>query len=309
MFAESCNDEDGVTAMLSETNTEPSPRSHVYPSSLGSNHFRLIYLTESGDVSSPIHFRLEEYAFNDYPEYETVSYVWGGENCDSTLCKPVYVGRFWDVDLATRNCSALLHYLRRRQVCRVLWVDAICINQADNTEKPAQIPRMGDIYSNCERVVAYLGEDLVSRPPGRTYYRPRIDVQRLIDERVENHFERPFDQTVMESTELPKICANGARISQDQLFQRRHLARIWAVQELLLSSRAIFPLGDFDILCDRKEAIRLILRSSGEQLNLSAVTRSLAVFYRLLVTATRVTLETGYMASWVSSNRKTSRKT
>lgn len=67
IFAESCNEENGVTAMLSETSIEPSPLLPIYPSSLGSNHFRLIYLTESGDVSSPIHFRLEEYAFDDYP--------------------------------------------------------------------------------------------------------------------------------------------------------------------------------------------------------------------------------------------------
>ncbi|KAI7774952.1 hypothetical protein LA080_007651 [Diaporthe eres] len=254
IFAESCNEENGVTAMLSETSIEPSPLSPIYPSSLGSNQFRLIYLTESGDVSSPIHFRLEEYAFDDYPEYETVSYVWGGENCDCKLCKPVYVGRFWDVILATHNCSALLHYLRRREVCRTIWVDAICINQADNTEKPAQISRMGDIYCNCERVRLIFTNE---RDP------------------VENHFERPFDQIVGESTELAKICADGAGISQDQFFQRRYLARIWVVQELLLSNRAIFPLGDFDILCDRKEATRLILRSSGDQLDLSAVTRSL----------------------------------
>lgn len=279
MFAESCKDENGVTAMLSETNTEPSPRSPIYPSSLGSNHFRLLYLTESGDVSSPIHFRLEEYAFDDYPEYETVSYVWGGENCDSTLCKPVYVGRFWDVILVTGNCSALLYYLRRRKVCRVVWVDAICINQTDNTEKPAQVSRMSDIYSNCERVVAYFGDDLVSHPPGRTH-RPRISVQSSThtDEwgPSENQLETSSDQAVRESTEFPRVCADGAGISQDQLFQRRYLTRIWIVQELLLSKTAIFPLGDLDILCERKEAMCLILRSFGDRLDLSPITRSLA---------------------------------
>lgn len=271
MFTDSCNDDDGVTAMLSVTNIESTPRSPIYPSSLGSNHFRLIYLSESEDVLSPIHFRLEEYAFSDHPEYETVSYVWGGENCDSTLCKPVYVGRFWDVILATANCSALLHYLRHRKVCRVIWVDAICINQADNTEKPAQVSRMSDIYSNCERVVAFLGEDLVSSPAGRTH-RSRIDLQKstFTDERSS------CESNMRGSTDFFEICANGAGISQDQLFERRYLTRIWIVQELLLSKKAIFPLGDLDILCGPEEAMHLILRSSGERLHISAVKRSLS---------------------------------
>lgn len=248
----------------SNKDSEPSSVSHIYPRSLDSDHFRLIYLSDSDDVSSPIHIELEEYPLNDHPEYETVSYVWGGEIGDSTPCRPVYVGRFWDVILATRNCSALLHNLRRPRVRRVIWVDAICINQTNNTEKPAQISRMGDIYANCERVVAYLGEDLVSRPLGKSF-RPRIDFGKLelTDGTNPGHKGR--------SAQFLATCAASAGMSQDQLFQRRYLTRIWIVQELMLSKRAILPLGDLDILCDQKEATQLILRDNREQLKGSAV--------------------------------------
>lgn len=229
----------------------PSP---IYPSSLDSSHFRLIYLTESEDISAPIHIQLEEYSFRDHPEYETVSYVWGGEEGDSTLCKPVYVGRYWDVILTTKNCSALLYYLRSQKVCRVIWLDAICINQADNVEKPAQISRMGDIYARCERVVAYLGDDLVSRPSGRTF-RPRIDFRKRKEEK---------------SAEFIVACAESAGLNEDQLLKRRYLTRIWIVQELWLPTEAIFPLGDLDILCYQEEAMGLILRGDREQPDISA---------------------------------------
>lgn len=246
------------------SSSSPSP---IYPSSLDSSHFRLIYLTSSEDISAPIHIQLEEYSFTDHPEYETVSYVWGGEEGDSTPCKPVYIGRYWDVILATKNCSALLYYLRSQRVCRVIWLDAICINQADNVEKPAQISRMGDIYSSCERVVAYFGDDLVSRPSGRKF-RPRID------------FRKPMET----SAEFIVACAESAGLNEDQLFERRYLTRIWIVQELLLSTEAMFPLGNLDILCNQGEAMDLVLRGDREQPDiLSTGERSLS--YLLMATS------------------------
>ncbi|PMD38576.1 HET-domain-containing protein [Hyaloscypha variabilis F] len=54
--------------------------------------------------------------------------------------------------------SALLR-LRLRSEARVLWIDAICINQADNDEKSIQIRKMGSIYSNAQRVVVWLGPE------------------------------------------------------------------------------------------------------------------------------------------------------
>lgn len=260
------------TTMLSTEHKKTPSISPIYPSSLDSSHFRLIYLTESDDVSLPIHMQLEEFPLNDHPEYETVSYVWGGEDGDSTLCKPVFVGRFWDVILATGNCSALLHYLRPRKGCRAIWLDAICINQADDDEKPAQISRMCDIYTNCERVVAFFGQDLVSRPTERTF-RPRIDFQQPIA----NH---PASLGSNEPTDFLIACAKCSGMSRDQLFKRRYLTRIWIVQELLLPKKTIFPLGDSDILCDQDEARRLVIRTDQEQLDSATANRSLSNLLR-----------------------------
>lgn len=252
------------TNRITQQHYEPSSISPIYPSSLDSSHFRLIYLTESDDIS-PTHIQLEEYAIDDHPEYETVSYVWGGEEGDSTPCKPVYVGSFWDVILTTKNCSAVLRYLRPRKGCRFIWLDAICINQADNIEKPAQISKMGDIYANCERVVAFLGEDLVSSSPQRRF-RPRVDFQKPS---FHNVGTSPESDT--KTTEFLITCVKSAGLTQEQLFERRYLTRIWIVQEILLSKKAIFPLGDFDILCDQKEAMHLVLRTNRELLTKSAI--------------------------------------
>jgi hypothetical protein len=40
----------------------------------------------------------------------------------------------------------------------VLWVDALCINQANLGEKNHQVALMAQIYSRADKVLVYLGE-------------------------------------------------------------------------------------------------------------------------------------------------------
>lgn len=42
--------------------------------------------------------------------------------------------------------------------CEHLWIDAVCIDQSNRIEKALQIPLMGQIYSNAELVIVWLGE-------------------------------------------------------------------------------------------------------------------------------------------------------
>lgn len=88
------------------------------------------------------------------PTYEALSYVWGTmENCSE---------HFLHIDDTileiTPNLYRALHALRSRQSPRVLWVDAVCINQNDNRDKETQICLMEDIYKKANHVVVYLGE-------------------------------------------------------------------------------------------------------------------------------------------------------
>ncbi|KAH8588713.1 heterokaryon incompatibility, partial [Bisporella sp. PMI_857] len=40
---------------------------------------------------------------------------------------------------------------------RAIWIDALCINQGDLSEKSKQIPIMRCIYENAEQVIIWLG--------------------------------------------------------------------------------------------------------------------------------------------------------
>jgi hypothetical protein len=52
-----------------------------------------------------------------------------------------------------------LHSLRQSTVRRVIWADAICINQQDAYEKSIQVQMMGEIYARSQQVVVWLGEE------------------------------------------------------------------------------------------------------------------------------------------------------
>ncbi|GLA64748.1 hypothetical protein AtubIFM56815_007774 [Aspergillus tubingensis] len=84
--------------------------------------------------------------------YEALSYVWGSNTRSRTIklnsCAfPV-----------TENLYLALSRLRNRQLERILWVDAICIDQSNRDEKAKQIPLMREIYAQAQHVIVWLGE-------------------------------------------------------------------------------------------------------------------------------------------------------
>ena len=86
--------------------------------------------------------------------WEAISYVWGDPtNTVAISCND----RSLNITVSLWKALGLLRY---NSEPRVLWADAICINQKDLQEKSAQIPLMSGIYENASQVQACLGEDL-----------------------------------------------------------------------------------------------------------------------------------------------------
>ena len=88
----------------------------------------------------------------DSPVYEALSYTWGDESHRRYIS--VNDQRF----SVTSNLWAALRYLRHTSETRCLWVDAICINQQNVTEKNFMVSQMHVIYHNSKRVIAWLGD-------------------------------------------------------------------------------------------------------------------------------------------------------
>lgn len=83
-----------------QSTSPPKTSPSAYETTLSVEEFRLARFDAPPDGASPdhpIHITLEVFRRDDCPEYETVSYTWGGEEDDSTPCRPVFVGPHWDV--------------------------------------------------------------------------------------------------------------------------------------------------------------------------------------------------------------------
>lgn len=116
-------------------------------------------------------------AEDNHASFEALSYTWGSPIDPMTIAiqtaelasteSPVsYVENniaaisskpFGTVSI-TQNLGHALPYFRYRDRPRVMWIDAICINQQDIGERSRQVQRMADVYTMASRVVVWLGE-------------------------------------------------------------------------------------------------------------------------------------------------------
>jgi hypothetical protein len=110
------------------------------------NHFRLLTIL-SGSGLQPIACQLNAFDLSESPAYEALSYVWG--HVEDRL--PITVNSV--AFAVTRNLHAALYRLRYPDKDCVIWVDAICINQADAAERSSQVQQMERIYSLADQVV------------------------------------------------------------------------------------------------------------------------------------------------------------
>lgn len=87
------------------------------------------------------------------PEYEAISYCWG----DATAREQIKLqGLTFN---APASAAEALRYLRYKHEHRVLWIDALCINQDDIEERGSQVLIMADIYRNATLTNIWLGKD------------------------------------------------------------------------------------------------------------------------------------------------------
>jgi len=83
--------------------------------------------------------------------YEALSYVWGPEN----PTREIHING--KTKCVRENLWLALRHLRLSDKTRVLWVDAICINQESIEERNHQVQRMGEIYGRASTVLIWLG--------------------------------------------------------------------------------------------------------------------------------------------------------
>lgn len=88
----------------------------------------------------------------DVPTYIALSYSWGDLPADTEI----FVGPLATL-LVSKHLDHALRQLRNPSETVRVWVDALCINQADIDERSKQVSLMKQIFSTAESVYIWLG--------------------------------------------------------------------------------------------------------------------------------------------------------
>ena len=116
------------------------------------NSIRLLELYSTRSIDSELFGSLYNFTLEEAPPYEAISYTWDSDDFPEILRLPNGHLKI------TENLASALRAFRPRDGDRLLWVDAICIDQSDTVEKNQQVSLMADIYRGAKRVLAWLGE-------------------------------------------------------------------------------------------------------------------------------------------------------
>ena len=119
-----------------------------------STHIRLVILNPSLSRGKPLECRLIVCPVDETPAYTAMLYTCG----EGTFEESVIVQPDQEILLITTRLAEGLRHIRDILGPQTLWIDQICINQADSKgEKGPQVQLIGDIFSNAEQVLAWLG--------------------------------------------------------------------------------------------------------------------------------------------------------
>src|SRR5690242_2728262 len=136
---------------------------------------------------------METFSLKTLPEYSALSYTWGPEH-------PTYTILVNGKTLSVRqNLFDFLQEIRHRRE-EYFFIDQICIDQSNHSERNNQVQLMSKIYSNCQSVLLWL-----------------------------NDKEGHCAEAARDFIRLSNIDALATLLSND------YFSRLWIVQELLLA--------------------------------------------------------------------------
>ncbi|KAI4594402.1 hypothetical protein KJ359_008426 [Pestalotiopsis sp. 9143b] len=220
---------------------------------LPAGYIRTLELQPGENDSASLRCRLIAQTLQD-DTYEALSYVWGKPTVfHSTICCTdgsddtnhgiLHIGA---------NLTKALIAFRLRDKPRRIWVDAICINQKDLSERRDQVRMMGDIFRAATQVLCWLGgfENMQLDEPValiainflRQFNRDKEGELRKIQDYLHHDVKTREDEVIHMSW-----------LAIKKMFDIEYFHRAWIIQEVGLANRARMSWGKSDICVEWEE--------------------------------------------------------
>ena len=208
-----------------------------------STSIRLLRLSmDTSGWSDHISGEMHHFELANAPEFVALSYVWG----DPAVTRTIHIrdengdNRAFGIHESLWELLYSLTWLQERQSLQgsYLWTDCICLDQSNADEINQQIPRMGEVYSSAQRVIAWLGDDEAT---GR-------DVEQF--SRGLSQWRRGSETMDMSASPLEEI--PDPLYAAQHVFSLPYWERTWIAQEVVLAKEVTVMGGkahlDLDIL-------------------------------------------------------------
>ncbi|KAK1994346.1 HET domain-containing protein [Colletotrichum falcatum] len=197
------------------------------PLDLGGKSLRLLMLHPgvSGEVTCDlIQATLER--GNRIP-YEALSYAWGSHDLSESI---TVNGKRLPV---TKSLFHALNHLRHDEG-RVLWVDAVCIDQANTAERGHQVGQMVDIYRAAEQVLIWLGPSSYETKIAMAFLKT-LHRETTTGRKDRESLGRVQEQWLSAKQDLTNDRVALCQLQRDGLvsiFQEPWFTRVWILQEV-----------------------------------------------------------------------------
>ncbi|KAE9371021.1 ras-domain-containing protein, partial [Stipitochalara longipes BDJ] len=191
---------------------------------------RLLKLKEGFSLQHSMEYSLEYASLIKPPEYIALSYCWGGAN----KTREVNIEGGGKIKV-TENLADAIKGLRFNMGGRMLWVDALCINQDDLGERSQQVRMMRQIYSTAKEVISWIPYDTcIPVDIAGTYSSSRGAVMEYL---IKNKFngkgtrDRPPPPRTRESQPADGWINDRWEVIND-FFSEPYWTRVWVIQEV-----------------------------------------------------------------------------
>ncbi|PTB46402.1 uncharacterized protein TrAFT101_004143 [Trichoderma asperellum] len=187
------------------------------------NHIRLVSLQPGSDNSIICELLIAEVHSNI--SYEAVSYTWGDPGDRQTVFIKSHKHERPRELFVTSNCVSALRRLRYQDRPRILWIDALSIDQSNLVERNHQVSLMAAIYSSATNVAIYLGE-------------ASEDSEQAINFIIECATPSSDTNSLSYIKSAPLVRALSS------FFHRSWFTRVWVLQEAVLPATGIAYCGN-----------------------------------------------------------------